>query len=155
MFYLKQNVNPSKRVRVDGVFLGLAGCSLGFPSSFAIAKSIGTALPALGKSCPCLLFYLDLTILRSWLNISVSKILTFSPGLENSHTLKFCSDNIPTSPHIIICPVCWKIVRPIIQCNVVLQSRREDPKKQTNYETNLSPIFYKNQDLLPWIEEQQ
>ena len=40
MSYFKKNVNPSKRVGMDGVFFGLAGLLL-------------------GKPCPSLLFYLD------------------------------------------------------------------------------------------------
>ena len=35
------------------------GCSLGFPLGFALGKSFGAALPALGKPRPSLLFYLD------------------------------------------------------------------------------------------------
>ena len=43
--------NLSKRVGKDGVFLGLAGLLL--------VISLKAALPALGKSRPSLLFYLD------------------------------------------------------------------------------------------------
>ena len=44
-------VNLNKRVGKDRVFLGLAGPVLG--------KSLGAALPALGKPRPSLLFYTD------------------------------------------------------------------------------------------------
>ena len=41
-----------------------------------------------------------------------------------------------------------------ILCIINLQSRGQDPKKSENYWTNLSPIFNKNQDLVPWIGEE-
>jgi hypothetical protein len=34
-------------------------CSFGFPLGFALGKSLGAALPALGKLPPSVLFYLD------------------------------------------------------------------------------------------------
>ena len=49
---------------------------------------------------------------------------------------------------------CWKNARLTFQRIIVRQFRGQCPKKQENYGTNLSPTFYKNQDLVPWIGEQ-
>ena len=38
---------------------GSQDCSLGFPSGFALEKSLRVALPALEKTRPSLIFYLD------------------------------------------------------------------------------------------------
>ena len=59
MSYFKYTVNPSKRVGMDGAFLGWQGYSLGFTSGFALGKSLRAALPALVKPRPSLLFHLD------------------------------------------------------------------------------------------------
>ena len=53
MSYLKLNVNLNKRVRMDGVFLGLTWLLL--------RKSLRVALPALRNPCSSLLFVLGLT----------------------------------------------------------------------------------------------
>ena len=37
----------------------------------------------------------------------------------------------------------------------IFQTRGEDPKKSENHGTNLAPAFNKNQDLVPWIGEEQ
>ena len=55
----KGNVNLSKSVENDRVFHGLAVPLLGISSGFALGKSIGAALPALGRPDPSLLFYSD------------------------------------------------------------------------------------------------
>ena len=59
MSYFKKYVNPSKRVGLDGVFLGLAGLLPGISLRLCPRKSLGAALPALGKPCLSLLFYFD------------------------------------------------------------------------------------------------
>ena len=59
IFYFKYNVNLSKRVGMDGVFLGLAELLLKISPGFALGKFLGAALPALGKLRPSLLSYLD------------------------------------------------------------------------------------------------
>ena len=48
-----------------------------------------------------------------------------------------------------------KNARPTNLCITILQSRGQDPKKSEIYGTNLSPKFNKNQDLVPWIGEEQ
>ena len=50
---------------MDRVFLRLAGLLLGISHCFDLGKSLGAALPALGKPRPSLLFYLDLPNLVS------------------------------------------------------------------------------------------
>ena len=50
---------------------------------------------------------------------------------------------------------CLKNATITFQCIVVLQSRGQGPEKMENYGTNISPSFNKNQDLVPWIGEQQ
>ena len=57
--YSKCNINLSKIVGKDEVFLGLAGLVLRFPLSSALGKSLGAALAALGKHPPSLQFYLE------------------------------------------------------------------------------------------------
>ena len=44
----------SKRVLYDGVSSGWQDCSWEFPSGFALRKSLGAALQALGKPSPLL-----------------------------------------------------------------------------------------------------
>ena len=41
------------------------------------------------------------------------------------------------------------------QCTVLFQFRGQGLKKMENYGTNLPPTFNKNQDLVPWLKEQQ
>ena len=50
---------------------------------------------------------------------------------------------------------CWKNPRTAFQCIIVVQSRGQCPKNMENHGTNLSPTFNDNQDLVPWIGEQQ
>ena len=50
---------------------------------------------------------------------------------------------------------CWKNARPALQSIPVLQCRGQGLNKIQNYRTNTSPTFNKNQDLAPWIGEQQ
>ena len=82
----------------------------------------------------------------------LTRFRNLSPGFENNHTLKCCSDNFPTLPYI---SGCMKNVGPTFQCIVLLQSRGQGPKNIENYGTNLSPTFNKNKDLVPWIGEQR
>ena len=44
---------------MDEDLLGWQGCSSRFPSGFALGKSLGAALPSLGKPRPSLVLYLD------------------------------------------------------------------------------------------------
>ena len=57
--YFRLNVNPNKESGWMEFSSGWQGCSSGFPSGFALGKSLGAALPALGKPPPSLLFYSD------------------------------------------------------------------------------------------------
>ena len=52
--------------------------------------------------------------------ILTTRIWSFSPGLENNHTLKCWSGIFPT---ILTYILCCKIARTTFQCKVVLQSR--------------------------------
>ena len=56
---------------MEAVFSGWQSWSLAFPSSFSLGKSLGAALPALGKPCLSFLFYLDYPVWLdnySWFN---------------------------------------------------------------------------------------
>ena len=53
------------------------------------------------------------------------------------------------------CQDSWKNARSTFKCIIILQSRGQDPKKSDNYGTNLCPTINKNQDLVPWIGEEQ
>ena len=63
--FRRANTEPSVDFRKANTELSVhfrranTGCSLGIPSGFALGKSLGAALPALGKPHPSLLFYLD------------------------------------------------------------------------------------------------
>ena len=59
------------------------------------------------------------------------------------------------SQHLHLCPESWKNARSTFECIIFLPSRGQDRKKSKNYGTNLPPTFNMNQDLVPWIGEEQ
>ena len=81
MHFRKANTEPSLHFRRANTetksartefSLGWQGCSSGFPLAFALVKSLGAALPALGKTRASLFFYLDPLYLKCFVFFAFS-----------------------------------------------------------------------------------
>ena len=82
-------------------------------------------------------------ILASW---NLNKNKSFSPKLENNHTLKCC---LTIFQHNHICPDCWKNARSTFEGMVILQSREQAPDSCWKYGT----YFSNHLDIYEYVEK--